>query len=135
MSRRSPAKTYNPKIYGQRQPSQRGLRIGEDIRHRLAQILIRRETHIQELDQSPITLSEVSVSADLSKARIYVMTLGGTDIDRVVAVLNEYAPILRHQTAQQIHLRRMPAFIFVRDDSFEQADRMNKLFSTINSDK
>ncbi|MDP7375401.1 MAG: ribosome-binding factor A, partial [Alphaproteobacteria bacterium] len=61
-------------------PSQRQLRVGEDLRHHLSSILARKETHIPELDQVSITISEVSVSPDLANARIYVMTLGGIDI-------------------------------------------------------
>ena len=64
-------------------PSQRQLRVGEDLRHHLSAILARQEKHIPELDQASITISEVSVSPDLANARIYVMTLGGIDIDKV----------------------------------------------------
>ena len=73
-------------------PSQRQLRVGEDLRHHLSSILARQETHIPELDQVSITISEVSVSPDLANARIYVMTLGGIDIDKVLPVLNQVAP-------------------------------------------
>ena len=58
-------------------PSQRQLRVGEDLRHHLSAILARQETHIPELDQVSITISEVSVSPDLANARIYVMTWVG----------------------------------------------------------
>ena len=58
-------------------PSQRQLRVGEDLRHHLSSILMRQETHIPELDTVPITVSEVSVSPDLSNARVYVMTWAG----------------------------------------------------------
>ena len=64
------------------EPSQRQLRVGEDLRHHLAAILMRQETHIPELDKVSITVSEVSVSPDLSSARVYIMTLGGQDGER-----------------------------------------------------
>lgn len=112
-------------------PSQRQLRVGESLRQHLANILLRQETHIPELDIYPITVSEVSVSPDLGNARIYVMTLGGNDLDRVLPILNQYAPVLRNQVAQKIQLRRVPTFKFVSDDSFETADRMARIFANI----
>ena len=72
------------------EPSQRQLRVGEDLRHHLASILMRQETHIPALDSVSITVSEVSVSPDLSFARVYVMTLGGQDMDTVLPLLNQY---------------------------------------------
>lgn len=115
------------------EPSQRQLRVGEDLRHHLASILMRQETHIPELDKVSITVSEVSVSPDLSSARVYVMTLGGQDMDRVLPLLNQYAPVLRHEVAGRVHLRRLPVFKFVRDASYDNADRMARLFSGIQS--
>jgi len=115
------------------EPSQRQLRVGEDLRHHLAAILMRQETHIPELDKVSITVSEVSVSPDLSSARVYVMTLGGQDMDAVLPILNQYAPVLRHEVAKRVHLRRLPVFKFVRDDSYDNADRMARLFSGIKS--
>ena len=116
-------------------PSQRQLRVGEDLRHHLSAILGRQETHIPELDQVSITISEVSVSPDLANARVYVMTLGGVDIDKVLPVLNQVAPLLRHQLANKVHLRRLPVLKFVTDESYDIADRMAHLFSSIRADR
>ena len=112
-------------------PSQRQLRVGEDLRHHLSAILARQETHIPELDQVSITISEVSVSPDLANARVYFMTLGGIDIDKVLPVLNKVAPLLRHHLASKVHLRRLPLLKFVADESYDTADRMARLFSSI----
>ena len=112
-------------------PSQRQLRVGEDLRHHLSAILARQETHIPELDQVSITISEVSVSPDLANARIYVMTLGGINIDKVLPVLNQVAPLLRHHLASKVHLRRLPVLKFVADESYDTADRITRLFSSI----
>ena len=116
-------------------PSQRQLRVGEDLRHHLSAILARQETHIPELDQVSITISEVSVSPDLANARIYVMTLGGINIDKVMPVLNQGAPLLRHHLARKVHLRRLPVLKFVADESYDTADRINRLFSSIQTDR
>ena len=112
-------------------PSQRQLRVGEDLRHHLSAILARQETHIPELDQVSITISEVSVSPDLANARVYFMTLGGIDIDKVLPVLNTAAPLLRHHLASKVHLRRLPILKFFADESYDTADRMARLFSSI----
>ena len=116
-------------------PSQRQLRVGENLRHHLSLILARQETHIPELDQVSITISEVSVSPDLANARIYVMTLGGTDIDKVLPVLNQVAPFLRHHLASKVHLRRLPLLKFVADESYDTAERIARLFSSIKTDR
>ena len=116
-------------------PSQRQLRVGEDLRHHLSAILARQETHIPELDQVSITISEVSVSPDLANARIYVMTLGGIDIDKVLPVLNQAAPLLRYHLASKVHLRRLPVLKFVVDESYDTADRITRLFSSIQTDR
>ena len=116
-------------------PSQRQLRVGEDLRHHLSAILARQETHIPELDQVSITISEVSVSPDLANARIYVMTLGGINIDKVLPVLNQAAPMLRHHLSKKVHLRRLPVLKFVADESYDTADRINRLFSSIQTDR
>ena len=116
-------------------PSQRQLRVGEDLRHHLSAILARQETHIPELDQVSITISEVSVSPDLANARIYVMTLGGVDIDKVLPVLNQVAPLLRHHLASKVHPRRLPVLKFVADESYDTADRIARLFSSIQTDR
>ena len=116
-------------------PSQRQLRVGEDLRHHLSAILARQETHISELDQVSITISEVSVSPDLANARIYVMTLGGINIDKVLPVLNQAAPMLRHHLSKKVHLRRLPVLKFVADESYDTADRIARLFSSIQTDR
>ena len=116
-------------------PTQRQLRVGEDLRHHLSAILARRETHIHEIDQVSITVSEVSVSPDLANARVYVMTLGGVDIDKVLTVLNQVAPLLRHHLSSRVHLRRLPVLKFVADESYDTADRMARLFSSIQTDR
>ena len=115
-------------------PTQRQLRVGEDIRHHLSAILARQETHIPELDQVSITVSEVSVSPDLANARVYVMTLGGVNIDKVLPILNQAAPLLRHNLANKVYLRRLPVLKFVADDSYDTAERMARLFSSIHTD-
>ena len=116
-----------------RGPSQRQLRVGEEVRHVLAGILQRQDYYIEELDGLSITVSEVSVSPDLANARVYVMPLAGQDAEIVLPKLNQLAPVIGHQLAQKVHLRRIPRLKFVLDHSFDTADRMGRLFLSIES--
>ena len=58
-------------------PSQRSLKVGEEIRHNIAQLLMRGEVHASDLRDASITISEVRVSPDLKNATVYFMPLGG----------------------------------------------------------
>lgn len=112
-------------------PSQRQLRVGEEIRHMLSQALMRGDVYVPELEGISVTVSEVSVSPDLSNARVYVTPLGGVDMAEVVAILNIIAPDLQTYVAQKVHLRRMPRLKFVADHSFENAQKMSSLIANL----
>ena len=112
-------------------PSQRQLRVGEELRHHLAALLMRQETHIEGLDTIPITVSEVSVSPDLNNASVYVMTLGGDSLDIVLPTLNVAAPKLGHLIAGKVHLRRLPRLKFFADTSYDNADKISRAFASI----
>ena len=112
-------------------PSQRQLRVGEELRHQLSALLMRQETHIAELDSVPITVTEVSVSPDLANAHVFVMSLGGADIDRVLPALNRAAPHLQHNIAAKVHLRRMPRLKFSADTGFDTAEHMASLLAKL----
>ena len=113
-------------------PSQRQLRVGEELRHLIAALLSRQETHIPELDTVSITVSEVSVSPDFSNASVYIMTLGGNMLDVVLPALNGAAPQLGHAIVGKVHLRRMPKLKFFADTSYENAAKISRVFATIN---
>ena len=114
-----------------KEPSQRQLRVGEEIRHMLSQTLMRGDVYVPELEGISVTVSEVSVSPDLSNARVYVTPLGGVDMAEVVAMLNIIAPDLQTYVAQKVHLRRMPRLKFVADHSFENAQKMSSLIANL----
>ena len=113
-------------------PSQRQLRVGEELRHLIAALLLRKETHIPELDAVSITVSEVSVSPDFSNASVYIMTLGGDRLDVVLPALNVAAPQIGHAIAGKVHFRRMPKLKFFADTSYENAAKISRVFSKIN---
>ncbi len=112
-------------------PSKRQLRVGEEIRHSLARIFIRQDIYVEGLRGISITVSEVSVSPDLSNARVFVMPLGGQDIETTLPALNKMAPFFAHHVAQKVHLRRMPKLKFLVDGSFDNVDRITSLFNNL----
>ena len=112
-------------------PSQRQLRVGEEVRHHLSQALMRGDVYVPELEGVSVTVSEVSVSPDMSNARAYVTPLGGQDMDEVVSVLNVIAPDLQTWIAQKVHLRRMPRLKFMADHSFDNAQKMSSLIAKL----
>jgi ribosome-binding factor A len=110
-----------------REPSQRQLRVGEELRHVLAQVLQRGELRDPALQDATVTVTEVRVSPDLKNATVYVMPLGGRHSAEVVAGLTRSAGYLRGHVARQVPLRSTPTLTFALDTSFDHASRINEL--------
>ena len=110
-------------------PSQRQLRVGEELRHALAQVLERGELHDPAVQDTPITVTEVRASPDLKNATVFVVPLGGDAevTDRVLEGLGRAAPYLRRCLAEKVHLRHTPRLIFSADTSFDEAGRIDGL--------
>jgi ribosome-binding factor A len=104
-----------------RTPSQRQLRVGEELRHTLARLLMRGELRDPDLTDVPITVTEVRIGPDLHNATVFVTPLGGANAAAVVAALNRAAPWLRGQVGREVRLRHTPALEFTLDSSFDQA--------------
>lgn len=111
------------------EPSQRQLRVGEQIRHIIAQTLQRGHFHSEILIQnsSTVTVSEVRASPDLKYAKAYVMTLGGKDIAEILSALNDEAKTFQKDIARQANLKFTPRISFVTDDSFDHAQRIESI--------
>jgi ribosome-binding factor A len=108
-------------------PSQRQLRVGEELRHALAQIFDRRELRDPALTDASVTVTEVRVSPDLKNATAFVMPLGGGHAEEIVAGLRRSAPYLRGVVARAVQLRHAPALGFELDRSFDHASRIDAL--------
>lgn len=112
-------------------PSQRQLRVGEELRHVVSGLLFRNELHDPDLERLSITVSEVRISPDLKNATAYVTPLaGGQDGDKIVEKLNQLAPSLRRLLGKNLTLRYVPKLYFKLDRSFEAAGRVNALLSS-----
>jgi len=111
-------------------PSQRQLRVGELIRHALAEMLTRGDVHDPVIEGHMITIPEVRMSADLRLATIYVMPLGGRDVNEVIAALDRNKRYLRGEIAHHVNLKFAPEIRFRIDDRFDEAERIEKLLRT-----
>jgi ribosome-binding factor A len=112
---------------GPRPPSQRQLRVAEEIRHVLAGLFARREFRDPELAAADITVTEVRLSPDLKNATVFVARLGRSDIDPLLPVLGRAAPWLRAQVAHALPLRFAPALGFQPDHTIDEAARIERL--------
>ncbi len=110
--------------------SQRQLRVGELIRHALAEMLARGEVHDPVLEGHMVTVPEVRMSADLRLATIYVMPLGGRDQTEVIAALDRNKKFLRGEIARSVNLKFAPEIRFRIDERFDEAERIEKLLRT-----
>ncbi len=108
-------------------PSQRQLRVGEQIRHALARLLQEGRTHVDALTHRDVTVTEVRVSPDLKSATVFVTPLGGQDVTGTLADLRTAAPVLRHELARDINLRFTPRLSFQADRSFDEAAKIDSL--------
>lgn len=118
-------KSRRPKAPGQRQ-----LRVGEELRHALADILLRGECHDPRLDGASITVSEVRIGPDLKHATVYVMPLAGANKEALLEVLNAIAPHLRSLLGRKVILRYTPKLYFRLDESFDAASHIDALLKS-----
>ena len=111
-------------------PSQRALRVGELIRHALAEMLSRGDIHDPVIEGHMITVPEVRMSPDLRLATVYVMPLGGKDEQEVVAALERNKKFLRGEIAHRVNLKFAPEIRFRADERFDEAERIEKILRT-----
>jgi ribosome-binding factor A len=110
--------------------SQRQLRVGEQVRHAIAEILAQGSVHDADLEGHIITVPEVRMSPDLKLATVYVMPLGGRDTELVIAALDRNKKFLRGEVARRVNLKFAPDLRFRVDERFDEAERIEKLLRT-----
>ena len=110
-------------------PSQRQLRVGEAIRRKLSEALMRGEIHNDDLAGMSITVGEVKVTADLRVATAYVLPLGGAGAEAALKALSRSQGELRHVVARDLQLKFAPELRFRIDETFDRMDRMRELLA------
>jgi ribosome-binding factor A len=111
-------------------PSQRQLRVGEMLRHALAQILSRSDIRDPELDGVSVTITQVKPSPDMRYATVYCAPLGGQNTDRIIAALNRHKGFLRGEMGHMISTKFTPDLRFVEDQSFAEAEKIENLLKS-----
>ena len=110
--------------------AQRQLRVGEIMRHAIADILSQGGVHDPVLETNLITVPEVKMSPDLKLATVYVMPLGGQNTEPVLKALAANKSFLRTEVAYRVNLKYAPDLRFRIDERFDEAERIDKLLRT-----
>jgi ribosome-binding factor A len=115
------------------EPSQRQLRVGEQLRHVIAETMQRGHFRDEELSSGcvSVTVTEVSVSPDLKHATAYVMSLGGIDLEHILNSLNEEHQVFQREINRQLNLKFTPKVKFRSDNSYDNAQKIEDIISNI----
>jgi ribosome-binding factor A len=111
-------------------PSNRQLRVGEMLRHALADVLYRNEIRDPDLDGVSVTITQVKPSPDMRYATVYCAPLGGGDAKPIIAALNRHKGFLRGQMGHMISIKFTPDLRFVEDQSFAEAEKIETLLKS-----
>tara|TARA_Y100000590_G_scaffold429562_1_gene542253 strand:+ start:84 stop:461 length:378 start_codon:yes stop_codon:yes gene_type:complete len=111
------------------EPTQRQLRVGEQVRQIISNCLIKNVIPSLSLIDTSVTVSMVKMSKDLKIAYVYVMPLGGVNIEEINKALNENRIFFQKELAKKIRTKFTPKIFFYADDSFLEAEKINNLLS------
>lgn len=109
-------------------PSERQLRVGEEIRHLISTALLTVELYDEDLNPSMVMVTDVKVSPDFSWATLYVHSIGQADEQVMVDALNRHKGVFRKLVGDKVRLRITPDIRFRLDNSFEEAAKIDALF-------
>jgi len=115
---------------GNKPPSQRQLRVGEELRHAIANVIERGEFRDPDLLGRAITVTEVRVSPDLHNATVFVVPLGGGEMAPILAGLKRAKAFVRHEIGRQVQLRQVPDLWFQPDTTFDEASRIDHILAS-----
>ena len=112
--------------------SQRQLRVGEMIKQALGNIFMRGEAKLPNIETRNITVTEVRMSPDLKTAKVFVLPLGGKNANEIIEILKEFSFIVRKTLSKKISMKFLPKLLFVKDESFEYAEKIENLIKKTN---
>ena len=112
--------------------SQRQLRVGEMIKQALGTLFIRDEAKIPNLSTREITVTEVRMSPDLKTAKIFIIPLGGKNTEEIIEKLKTSSFVIRKVLSKKIIMKFLPKLFFVKDDSFDYAEKIENLIKQTN---
>lgn len=111
-------------------PTQRQLRVGESLRHALAEVLRDNEIRDPELEGVSVTITQVRPSPDMRHATVFCEPLGGKNAKAVVAALNRHKGFLRGEMGHRIAMKFTPELRFVEDESFAEAQKIEDILKS-----
>lgn len=109
--------------------SVRLLKVGEQVRHILSELLTRQEVHDEVLTAHAVSITEVRMSADLRLANVYAKPLLGADEELVLKSLRTHTAFFQREVAQRLKLKYAAKIKFVHDESFDEAGRIDALLA------
>ncbi len=109
------------------EPTQRQLRVGEMVRHAIANLLVRGAIHDDALSGYVVSVPEVRMSPDLRLATVFVMPLGGDGGDVVVEALTRHKKFIRGAVAKEVKMKFVPDLRFHYDDTFDEVSRIDAI--------
>ena len=112
--------------------TQRQLRVGEMIKQALGVIFLRGEAKLPNIETREITVTEVRMSQDLKTAKAFVLPLGGKNAQEVTDKLKEFSFVIRKALSKKITIKFLPKLLFVKDESFDYAEKIENLLKQTN---
>jgi ribosome-binding factor A len=109
--------------------SVRLLKVGEQVRHVISELLTRQQVHDEVLTAHAVSVTEVRMSPDLRVARVYVKPLLGSEEAAVLKALRQNTAFFQREVAQKLKLRFAAKIQFRSDESFDEAERIDRLLS------
>ncbi|MEO7277683.1 MAG: 30S ribosome-binding factor RbfA [Sphingomicrobium sp.] len=107
--------------------SVRLLRVGEQVRHVLSELLQRREVHDETLQQHLVSITEVRMSPDLRHATVFVKPLLGQDEEIVLKALRTNTAFFQREVAHRVRTKFAAKLKFIVDDSFDQGTHIDRI--------
>jgi ribosome-binding factor A len=111
-------------------PTQRQLRVGEALRHALAEVLRENEIRDADLEGVSVTITQVKPSPDMRYATVYCEPLGGENAKAIIAALNRHKGFLRGEMGHLITMKFTPDLRFVEDESFAEAQKIETILKS-----
>ena len=112
-------------------PTQRQLKVGELLRHKISEELMRNSIFDHKFSNLPLTVTEVKMTPDLKRAKVFVLPLNSKNSDEIFNTLNLVAPKIQGKIGRSLGLRFTPVIIFKKDLTFENVEKIEKLLSDI----
>ena len=111
-------------------PTQRQLRVGEALRHALAEVLRRGDIRDPDLAGISVTITQIKPSPDMRHATVFCEPLGGKNAKAIVAALNKHKGYLRGEMGRLITMKFTPELRFLEDESFAEAQKIETLLKS-----